>query len=254
MRYWLIIAVLLPVSLRAQCAHSDYTTGFTCVQSAIPANSGTAAAVTAENFVFPANTTVGNGVLVIGNFCTANPCNAIVPPPSPANVTLTDGAGDTGWQPCSHNGSTGNNVRYWYCWWLPVAGSTTTFTMHSPNNMWGATVWAVEFSGACSTANCIDADTTAIVCGNPCQAPITTQSPNALVIGFGFIANTPLAPAAGWRNIVSGNNGNGIATVESVPETYTPTWTTTTSTAQVISCAIKPLAPFITNVPTMPVF
>lgn len=262
MKYgWLVLSILLvPVLGRAQgtCTNLALGGGFTCVQAPNPVANGATVPNNIALLSFAANTTPGNGVLIFGYLCTANPC-ASTPNP-PASVTVTDDAvpADTGWQPCTNNGSSGNGVRFWYCWWLPAVGSAKTFTMHA-NASYNAALWIAEISGACNTTNCIDNDVPAVFCLGPCGAPVTTQYTNDLVAGAGFLAGTVLATTAPWKVMACTLVMCGIGNLEAAAapyQPYTPTFTNAVM-LQALSVAIKSRSASVISqvtVPTMPVF
>lgn len=258
MKHWLFVLILfVPVLGRAQatCSNVNMGGGITCVQAPTPISNGVTGPSAAVGLSFTANTTPGNGVLVFGNLCTANPC-ATTPPP-PASVTVTNDANDTGWQPCLNNGSTGNGLRYWYCWWLPVVGTAKVFTMHAANS-YGATLWIGEFSGACNTTSCIDQDVPTAYCLGPCGAPVTTVYTNDLVMGAGYFAGTTLTTTAPWKVVACAGNICGIGNFEAVAAPYAPYTPTYTNAVmlQALSVAIKSRTSVTSQVivPTLPVF
>lgn len=252
MKYCLLLFILLPGSLWAQCANTAYGS-FTCVQSLTPVTGSATVASNTLPASFTATATAGNGVMIFGAFCTANPCNSTTSPP--ASITVTDDVGDMGFQPCANNGSSGNGVRYWYCWWLPSVGAAKTFTLHA-NAVYSPILWIAEIAGGCNTNACIGVDVPSILCMGPCGAQITTNFTNVLVIGYGYSAGVLLTPAAGWRALASGIPGNIVAAFQAVPGPYTPSWTNAVM-LQAMAVSIKSRSNSATTqitVPAMPVF
>lgn len=255
MKYCLLMAVLLmPVSLWSQCNNTAYGGGFTCVQSPIVTQNGTAGFATTVISTFAANTTPGNGVLIYGYFCTSNPCANNGAPPT--NVTITDDAvpPDTGFQPCANNGSIAY-VRYFYCWWLPSVGSAKVFTMHV--NGYSSGLWVAEIAGGCNTTACIGTDVPVVYCMGPCGSQIVTTFTNVLVTAFGYSAGIVLTHATGWNNISTPvNAGAGIGNFQAVPGPFTPGFTNAVM-LQTLSCSIKSRTNSATTqitVPAMPVY
>ena len=250
---WLLAMLMVPALVHAQCSNTNYGAGFTCVQSTVPSANGTGNLQNAALATFPANTTPGDGVLILGHMCSSLACTSMTPI---ANVTVTDDANDSGWQPCSSNASTANGVRFWYCWWLPVVGNAKVFTMHAVGSV-GATTWAVEFSGGCNTTNCIDTNGPAFTCTGPCGVPITTQSTNVFVAALGYGGGTVLTVATGWRTAgTSVAAGSGIANSQTASGTVTPPpgWTNSGTTIQALAVGIKTFQIPPVTVPTLPVY
>lgn len=256
---WGLLFILLGVasSAGAQCANTSYGGGFTCVQMIGPSAGAPGTGVSILTVTLPANSTAGNGIIAVGSYCTTANCVSSTGPL--AGISVTDGANDTGWQPCHLNGSSANSVRFWYCWWLPRVGTTTTFSIHAPPPYaYGLALWVAEIAGGCTTTMCIDSEATPVLCagGSPCGVPITTVDTNIFVVGFGLLAGTSLTAAPGWKNI-GGCAGAGcpIAALATVPGVYAPTWTTT-STPQMLAVGIESpnsVQPGI-SVPTLPVY
>lgn len=220
----LLLVVLTPSTLLAQCANTAYGGGFTCVQSPNAVQNGATTPLNVVSVSFAAATTPGNGVLIFGHLCTANPCANTG---TPVNISVTDNVNDAGFQPCTNNGSNAY-VRYFYCWWLPVVGSATTFTLHA-NASYGAGIWVAEFSGGCNTSACIGTDVPVVYCMGPCGAQIVTNFTNVLVTGFAMVGGTLLTPqTANWKNISTIGAGSGIGNFQPTPGPYVPTWTNAT--------------------------
>lgn len=250
MKYYLLIAALLmPASLWSQCANTAYG-NFTCVQSPIAVINGPTFAVQVT-VDFAANTTPGNGVLIYGSLCTANPCANTGA--APTNVTVTDDANDTGFQPCANNGSI-PFVRYWYCWWLPTVGSAKAFTLHV--NAYGQSLWIAEIAGGCNTSACIGTDVPAVYCMGPCGPQIVTTYTNVLVTAFGYSAGTFLTTAAGWKTFSNAGAGTGIGNFQASPGPYTPGFTNAVM-LQALAVSIKSRSNSVATqitVPSMPVY